>query len=605
MTIQPGNGYNFVSSSQGTSLDIDKPWTPPIGDALVFAPEFVLGNSNLPEQLVYGEGVGGRPSPFECQIVSINGERFLQIGVGAIGYTAGPMPLIKAGAETRIMQAYANKVQICPSGTRTYGDLYPIYPDDDPSYSLTWWMEDGGGYQLADTNDPLTLYAFKWDVDVGVAPFSTSTVVNTGLPTLALIAASNSADTNKVAVDPGPSIYVQTMNVQKMTGYDSTSTGLAGDWGHCHTSWLNPVKLGYSYKAIATITASANSFSMTGGQERPGIPLVQNQVQHISLVGKASGGSAYISCGAGTSTIPFPVTTFWDPVAPIYSDELTLANCLNSIPGITFTIDGEPVTIGFTGNVEVSRTTEGSYYVTFCNELAGLNPPLLTFNTAGVTAYTYDFDITQYHTGNIDLTTPMQTGMVQLRNVPDEEEADDPYNVNFASSWDGIVNKAECVACDGFSGDVSTSGMTNMTGATTIPVDYTIVGGCINEPGPVTPDHPYKVNFVSTAGGLDTFSIVTGATNNVTPSNIASTITVSSGVYDVWIKHPYLSPNFPDAGGFEWDMGTPVPADTDTEGYILIATVNGPTVTQIVTGSLWADRLKMGTQTAQYYFART
>ena len=134
---------------------------------------------------------------------------------------------------------------------------------------------------------------------------------------------------------------------------------------------------------------------------------------------------------------------------------------------------------------------------------------------------------------------------------------------------------------------------------------WTSYGSCIPEPGPVTPDHPYKVNFVSTAGGLDTFSIVTGATNNVTPGNIASTITVSSGAYDVWIKHPYLSPNFPDAGGFEWDMGTPVPADTDTEGYILIATVNGPTVTQIVTGSLWADRLKMGTQTAQYYFART
>jgi hypothetical protein len=51
-------------------------------------------------------------------------------------------------------------------------------------------------------------------------------------------------------------------------------------------------------------------------------------------------------------------------------------------------------------------------------------------------------------------------------------------------------------------------------------------------------------------------------------------------------------------------MGTPVPSDTDAEGYILIATVSGSTVTQIVTGSLWADRLKMGTQTAQYYFAR-
>ena len=601
MSIQPGNGYNFASSSQGTSLDIDKPWTPPIGDAMVFAPDLVLpSNSSLPEQLVYGTGSGGDPSPFECQIVSINGLRYLQIGVGAIGYTSGPMPIIKAGAETRIMQAFANKVQICPSGTRNYGDLYPIYPGDDPAYSLTWWMEDGGGYELSDTNDPLTLYAFKWDVATGVAPFSTSTVVNTGLPTLALIAASNSTDQNKIAVDPGPSIFVQTMNVQKMTGYDHASTGLTGDWGHCHTSWLNPVKLGYSYKAIATITASANTFSMFGAQERPGIPLVQNQVQSIYLSGKASGGSATISIGGQVSAIPFPVTTFWDPIAPIYSNELTLANCLNSIPGITFTIDGEPVVIGFTGNVEVSRTLEGSYYVTFCNELSGLNVPLMVFNTAGVTAYAFDFDITQYHTGNIDLTTPMQTGMVQLRNVPNEDEADDPYNVNFAASWDQIVNKAACVACDGFSGDVSTDGMFNMTGATTIPVDYTIVGGCINE----STGHPFLVTHVSTSGGNSTYTIQSGTVNNLVPGNIASSITVATAAKHVWIRVPYLSPNFPDTTNFEWNIGTTLPTDTDTDGYIKVASVNGATVTQFVTGSLIADRIKLGTLTAKYYYSR-
>ena len=602
MTIQPGNGFNFVSSSQGTSLDIDKPWTPPIGDAMVFAPEFVLGASSLPEQLVYGEGTGGIPSPFECQIVSINGDRFLQIGVGAIGYTAGPMPIIKSGADTRIMQAFANKVQICPSGTRTYGDLYPIYPYDDPSYSLTAWMEDGGGYQLSDTNDPITLWAFKWDVDVGVAPFSSSSVVNTGLPTLALIAASNSTDTNKVTVDPGPSIFVQTMNVQKMTGYDHASTGLPLDWGHCHTSWLNPRKLGYSYKAIATITPSANTFAMTGGQERAGIPLVQNQVQHISLIGKASGGTALISCGASTSTVPFPVTDFWDPVTPIYSNELTLADCLNSIPAITFTVGGEPVSIGFTGNVEVSRTTEGSYYVTFCNELAGLNAPLLTFNTAGVTAYTYDFDITQYHTGNIDLTTPMQTGMVQLRNVPNEDEAYDPYNVNFAADWDQIVNKAECVACTGFTGDVSTDGMFNLTGATAIPVDYD-GGECITESS--TFSHPYKVYLMSSSGGVNVWAIVYGETNNVAPTNIGSTISLGGGSYEVYIRHPYLSPDYPAATGFDWAIAATMPADTDAYGYIRIATISGTTVTQIVTGSLWSDRLKLGTTTAQYFYART
>ena len=601
MSLQPGNGYNFVASSQGTSLDVDKPWTPPTGDPVVFAPQF--GNVvALPEQLVYSDGSGHNPAPFECGIVSINGQRFLQIGVGSINYTSSAMPLIKGGAATRIMQAYANKVQICPSGTRNYGDLYPIYPFDDPSYSLTWWMEDGGGYELSDTNDPLTLYAFKWDVAPGVAPFSDSAVVNTGLPTLALLASSNSADINKVAVDPGPSLYVQTMNIQPMTGYSDLPAPFPdSDWGYCHTSWLNPRKLGYSYKAIATITPEANTFSMVGGIERVGIPLVQNQVQHISLIGKASGGTAIISCGASASVIPFPVTTFWDPIAPIYSDELTLANCLNSMPPITLTIDGEETVIAFTGNVEVSRAAEGSYYVTFCNQLQGLTLPQLTFNTSGVTAYEYDFQITQYITGTVDLTTPMQTGMVQLRNVPDEDEADDPYNVNFAASWDQIVNKDECVACDGFTGDVVTDGMFNMTGATAIPVDYTIVGGCINEP---SSGHPFLVTFVSTAAGMDTYHIQSGTVNNMVPGNIATDITVSTGAYDVWLKIPYLSPNFPDATGFVWNIGTPVPSDTNSEGYVRVASVNGATVTQFITGSLWGDRMKMGTATATYYYAQ-
>ena len=49
--------------------------------------------------------------------------------------------------------------------------------------------------------------------------------------------------------------------------------------------------------------------------------------------------------------------------------------------------------------------------------------------------------------------------------------------------------------------------------------------------------------------------------------------------------------------------------DTDTEGYILLAhgSVNGSnqvTCYQDVTGSLWGDRLKLGTLTARYYYAR-
>jgi hypothetical protein len=50
-------------------------------------------------------------------------------------------------------------------------------------------------------------------------------------------------------------------------------------------------------------------------------------------------------------------------------------------------------------------------------------------------------------------------------------------------------------------------------------------------------------------------------------------------------------------------------ADTDTYGYILLAVAtegSGPvcSVVQYVTGSLWGDRLKLGTLTAKYYYAR-
>ena len=50
-------------------------------------------------------------------------------------------------------------------------------------------------------------------------------------------------------------------------------------------------------------------------------------------------------------------------------------------------------------------------------------------------------------------------------------------------------------------------------------------------------------------------------------------------------------------------------ADTDTYGYVLLAVATeaaGPSITvnQYVTGSLWGDRIKVGTATARYYYAR-
>jgi hypothetical protein len=49
-------------------------------------------------------------------------------------------------------------------------------------------------------------------------------------------------------------------------------------------------------------------------------------------------------------------------------------------------------------------------------------------------------------------------------------------------------------------------------------------------------------------------------------------------------------------------------ADSDTYGYLLIAVATegpGPSISvvQYVTSSLWGDRIKLGSQTAQYYYA--
>jgi hypothetical protein len=68
------------------------------------------------------------------------------------------------------------------------------------------------------------------------------------------------------------------------------------------------------------------------------------------------------------------------------------------------------------------------------------------------------------------------------------------------------------------------------------------------------------------------------------------------------------SGRYPAVGGYNGES-TP---DTDIYGYVTIGSIAvdsiyAPTtftVTQFVMGSLWADRIKLGTTTAKYYYAR-
>jgi hypothetical protein len=46
-----------------------------------------------------------------------------------------------------------------------------------------------------------------------------------------------------------------------MSGYTSADTEEAWDWGHCHTTYFNPMKFGFDFKIIASIDAIASSQS--------------------------------------------------------------------------------------------------------------------------------------------------------------------------------------------------------------------------------------------------------------------------------------------------------------------------------------------------------
>jgi hypothetical protein len=170
----------------------------------------------------------------------------------------------------------------------------------------------------------------------------------------------------------------------------------------------------------------------------------------------------------------------------------------------------------------------------------------------------------------------------------------------------------------------------------------------------VAPRHPFKIVNVEivTSGGSNKvrYQVVPGTLNNivaaiddVTAGTLVQlnrtnattgqpdppTAELDSTSYDSTSKISYIvlragpetaSPyNYPDpvftttSNRYPQIIGgNEVPADADTWGFVCIGTISvdsitSPTtfsVTQYVTGSLWGDRIKLGTDTAQYYYAR-
>ena len=157
--------------------------------------------------------------------------------------------------------------------------------------------------------------------------------------------------------------------------------------------------------------------------------------------------------------------------------------------------------------------------------------------------------------------------------------------------------------------------------------------------------HPFQIVKAYIVSSKVRFQVVSGAINNLVPliddigggqvklNRVTSgvpnppTCELSSTNYDSVTKTSYIvlraGPSastgvYPDTDDtttrYPVIIGgnTATPVDLDTWGFIIIGSITvdsttAPTtftVSQNVTGSLWADRLKLGTLTAKYYYAR-
>ena len=222
MSIQPGVGYTFTSSGQGTNLNIETPWSEwdPSGSAV--------------EQFV---------QQFQLRSVRVGTQNRLQMAKGTVNFTQSNMPRVRLGGHYDQRQTWISKVAVYGSGvSRVAGTGSPV------------WMEAGGYFNITTAG---TYYVTVSKFDINQSNDDTeSELLNAEAPWVSIFPAGDAIE-SAIFSETGPSEYVNKTNVQKMVGYDAMSTGLSGDWGNCHTTWFNPVKWGYSVKLIAIVTATA------------------------------------------------------------------------------------------------------------------------------------------------------------------------------------------------------------------------------------------------------------------------------------------------------------------------------------------------------------
>ena len=585
MSLQPGNGYTFKTSAGAFSLDVEKSWTPPLGDGISVGIKFpdVPQPPDIPEV----PGISSpaltealNPQQFQCRVIAmpVSGipTPVVQVAMGSVTYTHSAMPYIKTGAFTDHRQAYINFVAVkTPEVTPA-----PLADATSP------WMLGGGGYSLTGEGRWYVTLS-KWDAGNGAFDGG---LLDQNLPWVSFVK-DGSAEFEALFVDAGPSLYQNQTNIQKMEGYQEVvaegETLL--DWGHCHTTYFNPRFFGHHVRVLAVIdSVPAIPMTATMTTLREGSTANGNEIKLLTFAGDYR---------SGTVSFTYDTITSGSTFNPSTQNAYDLQVCLNTIPALT-------------GNVFVQPAGPGVYQIEFTNSLRNVNVGELTVNSS-LTSFSTWYKVSQKHVGSQDIVIPCELNATFLMNKADVTEAEDPYYINEATDppWGNVVNNEDAIAANalGFIPAWATpvvNGTVPRTFTTRI-LNYAEEAGCTGD-DPMPSLHPFLVQLDSTDGSDSTYSIISGTVNNLVPNGMGTPITVTTGAYFVYLKLPYVAPNYPaNNTDFKWEIAATMPTDTDAFAYVKVADINPDgSVSQYVTGSLWSDRIKMGTQTARYYHAR-
>ena len=125
--------------------------------------------------------------------------------------------------------------------------------------------------------------------------------------------------------------------------------------------------------------------------------------------------------------------------------------------------------------------------------------------------------------------------------------------------------------------------------------------GSLTIPGSSGMGHPFKVSVRSDDGESFVYTVQTGAVNNTIPDNMDIEVSGAGESIDIYLEITGSETVFPS--GVTISSGS-IPESDDTTSYVLIATVEGYTVDQILTGSLWGEMFQCGTDPVKYWYSR-